>query len=537
MGRTWRRVSAGSDSSLRELSSRLTFEHGGAVTVRSLLILVLLLVAAAPASASTYYISKSTGLDSNSSTQAQSKATPWAHLPGMASWTGSYSPAAGDTFILMGCDVWVSSDLPIYFTWAGSSGSPITVGGEDKTWYNTTNCPTTWNRPVFSNPSDSVFVTGENCAGSNAFACVSGNGYVVFDNIEMTGLTCTGGCSGAPQSYIHAPACQNCKFTNNYFHGLNIAYDNGGACTLMRTYETNSVAGTLFQSNIFSGLDSTAYPSGVCDAFYGDYGGATIDSNVIHDLTNGILFYASGGDSLVISNNLIYNILTTNGANHCNLMEAVGGGTFYVYNNVLHDLTCSGGEALMDGNNSETMYFWNNVIYNITNGQPPNFPQTSGQSITSLNYWNNTIVTGNGLNCFYYSGQGGGTLGTLSIQNNHCITTASSATGSFSGITITTQTVASNVLMTPTTATSQGYTSSETYAYSPPNASGGTVGAGTNLTSTCSGNLSGLCSDTTYATERTPIARPASGAWDVGAYEFGDSPAPQPPSNVQATAH
>src|ERR1700735_490420 len=57
----------------------------------------------------TYYISKSTGSDSNSASAAQSKSSPWAHLPGMASCTSNcaaYSPVPGDQFILKGGDTW-----------------------------------------------------------------------------------------------------------------------------------------------------------------------------------------------------------------------------------------------------------------------------------------------------------------------------------------------------------------------------------------------------------------------------------------------
>src|ERR1035438_5998818 len=64
----------------------------------------------------TYYVSKSIGSDSNTSTQAQSKTRPWAHFPGMASCASNcsgHTPVAGDTFVLMGCDTWVNADLPV----------------------------------------------------------------------------------------------------------------------------------------------------------------------------------------------------------------------------------------------------------------------------------------------------------------------------------------------------------------------------------------------------------------------------------------
>lgn len=45
------------------------------------------------------------------------------------------------------------------------------------------------------------------------------------------------------------------------------------------------------------------------------------------------------------------------------------------------------------------------------------------------------------------------------------------------------------------------------------------IGAGTNLTTYCSGSLVALCSDTSAGNSRTPVARPASAAWSVGAYQ------------------
>lgn len=50
-----------------------------------------------------------------------------------------------------------------------------------------------------------------------------------------------------------------------------------------------------------------------------------------------------------------------------------------------------------------------------------------------------------------------------------------------------------------------------------PNSGSGLIGAGTNLTSLCSGNLTPLCSD------KNGIARPSSGAWTVGAVSAASS--------------
>lgn len=45
-------------------------------------------------------------------------------------------------------------------------------------------------------------------------------------------------------------------------------------------------------------------------------------------------------------------------------------------------------------------------------------------------------------------------------------------------------------------------------------------GVGANLTSLGTGNLISLLSDTSAAGTHTPVARPSSGAWDMGAYQF-----------------
>jgi hypothetical protein len=50
-----------------------------------------------------------------------------------------------------------------------------------------------------------------------------------------------------------------------------------------------------------------------------------------------------------------------------------------------------------------------------------------------------------------------------------------------------------------------------------PQAASPAVGAGANLTSLCSGNLTALCSDL------KGVARPATGAWDAGAYQYAQT--------------
>ena len=99
----------------------------------------------AAASATTYYIDYTAGSDSNNGT---SKTTPWQHMPGMASCTGtcaSTKPAAGDRLILKGGVTWPNSAFPIMWTWSGTSSAAIYVG-VDSTWYS----GSSWTRPIFN---------------------------------------------------------------------------------------------------------------------------------------------------------------------------------------------------------------------------------------------------------------------------------------------------------------------------------------------------------------------------------------------------
>src|ERR1700676_1398838 len=182
-----------------------------------ILITGLALTTAENASATTYYISTS-GSDSNASTQAQSKSTPWAHLPGMANASAaaaSYTPVAGDTFVLRGCDSWLNSSFPIAWPWSGSSGNLITVT-VDKSWYNTGACPSGWNRPIFDAQSAVISSAGSECGGPvhNAFLLDSGS-YNLFAWIEARDMYWAGSCQN---SYIVYDTGANNTIDNWYAH-------------------------------------------------------------------------------------------------------------------------------------------------------------------------------------------------------------------------------------------------------------------------------------------------------------------------------
>jgi len=479
-----------------------------------------------PSSVATYYISKSTGSDSNAGT---SKTFPWQHLPGMKSWSGTHAPVAGDVFILMGCDTWVNSDFPVNWDWSGVVGNPIKIT-TDNTWYNSTTCPSGWNRPIFD--AQGAVITGGVVNGMFIGADATATSYVTVDDIEWIDLFSTG---GAGASYIKFyNDTPNWTITNNYMHDLKVVLDSAGDCALLNP--SANMDGSLFEFNVISGSDRSGQSpaGGVCDAFYSNFNGTTIAFNVVHDIVNFAPVYTNG-NPLTIAHNLIYNILTTNngGVNHCNAIETLGGGTVYIVDNIIHDMFCSGGEAMMIGNASEIDYVANNVIWNLGdsgNAQTTSIPQTDFATGLVMHFFNNTIVSPGGQNCINYSSKTGVSWTTLDIRNNHCIN--ASMNDNFSSMVTGTYTTTPNTTMTTATATAQGYNASQTFAYSPTSGTNGTVGAGSNLTSVWPSGFT--TDDTDYSCSqqtisgvvqavcpaRTSNTRPASGAWDNGAYEF-----------------
>ena len=487
---------------------------------------------------SCYFASQQSGAsDSNAGT---SEASPWKNIPGMASCAStcaSNTPTGGVGYILRGCDSWLNTTLPINWNWSGSSGNPIYIG-MDKTWYNSSVCPSAWNRPIWNAQKEAI-------AGNNWFfnaAYNSQTSHVILDSIEMVELYSATDV-GADYIILYNGTV-DWVFSNLYLHAWNIVDDGEGSCRLIAGPTFMTMSGTTFTYNIIDGSDRTGENNvggntGTCNGFAGNMGGATLTQNVVHDLVNPFLWVnESGNGNAIISNNLVYNVVTSNGDNHCNAMEIEGGGTNYVFGNVIHDQNCPGGESMMFGGGSnETDYVWDNVLYNLSASAPPTFPAQPGYTGISLYYWNNTVVTGSANSCFTWS-DNDATLTSLYIQNNHCITTASSVYTGGSGLTVGTLVDTPNLLQTPTQADTNSspqfdqYTSSETYVYSPVASTNSTIGAGTNLTSSWPGGFS--TNDTGYACTaqtvstvltvvcptRTTNARPASGAWDVGAYEF-----------------
>ncbi|SPF40173.1 exported hypothetical protein [Candidatus Sulfotelmatobacter kueseliae] len=516
------------------------------------LALILAVVLTGSAFAGTYYIAAN-GSDSNNGT---SKTTPWAHLPGMATWTGSHTPVAGDTFILRGCDVWSNANFSILWSWSGATGNRIQIGGLDKTWYNSTNCPSGWNRPVFN--AGNAVMNGTECSGdsrgtnTNSFIYNTG-AHNFWSWIELKGLYWASGCGGIADTHAVAG---DVIYDNLYVHkwsvNLSTAGDISGFFTIPGgTGACNSNAGAVNCTVQYLVQDNSDSPNGTNPNQRS--GGGVMAMNTINSIfsymTNAIKPYTNGE----IGGNNISNVAGGfDGTNHPNCIETIqasGNNTYYFHDNWVHgNYSC---QLFTIGNPGEIDYAWNNIFDCSGGGVGNNCPaleQGSGD-LHSLFFWNNTIFNANGNYCMTL-GSNNAYQKDFQVRNNHCITTNTG--GVVFGLNSPSPDSGANAPVTDhnyiesaSQAASNGYTSSQPYNYSPTSASSPTVGAGINLTSSWPGAYS--TNDTNYAcTEQTvngvvqsvcparsSVSRPSSAAWDAGAYFFPVG-TPNPPTGLAA---
>jgi hypothetical protein len=487
---------------------------------------------------SCFYVSKANGSDSNSGT---SESSPWAHLPGMPSCSGNCSsidPSAGEGFILRGGDTWVSSDLGVNWNWSGTISNPIYIG-VDQTWFNSS-CGSSWCRPVWN---------AQSSTNSTMFLAGSNSTWWISDNIEMVGMRNN-------QNGYWVQGAQNVRITQNYFH----AWSHTGNSDNVGFFSQGG-AGSMADHNIIDGSDST---KNTFNAFFSYW--SRIQYNYINYVVSGVL-----GNTDVVHDNVVLNTVTSADGDHCNgifTFSPESGLSQLIYNNVISNgRACPGGVVLWfngnsGGNASWVGYGFNNVLWDLSSNQI-NIGNHGTTNYGTYYWFNNTgDFTAGGT-----PGTPGNGYWTMYDNNNHGIpgpfdfnssgyggpTPTPCNAGSGSGCTDLTQ--------TESVANGQGYTSSETYAYSPVSgctpSTCSTVQAGTNLASTYCASLSSIsagagaaclmsttfgCSEvasnhTLTCPAMTPTARPSTGAWDIGAYQFGQDPPPNPPTGLTAVVN
>jgi hypothetical protein len=448
---------------------------------------------AGTAPAATYYIDFVNGSDGNSGTSANS---PWKRHPYMTGWSGHYSHSAGDRFIFKGGVTWDSTCFSLSIAASGSPGNPDYYG-VDQTWYS----GAAWTRPVFD---------GQHV--SSTIVSVSQLHYITLDSFEITRLMASANFGPGLVAIYNV---DNLLITNCYLHDwqLNPAIGtddaHGGVIGNFGGYGITNV--TIDHCEISNAENSNRW-NGVCVRQVG-----TINYTKIHDNSSAILF---AGD---VNHCVIYNICYPNsgfdGTYHFNgfYMDSWNGSMpittpGYMRNSIMHDI---GGGANMcypnPSNGDKTIYVYNNIFYGVMSSQMAIEidPYAYGLlgSFGTVFVDNNTLVLyGSSWPAVHVVNRPGNTLKQLVIENNHIIGISAAVCDGGGSL-------ANNLIQTPSTATSQGYTLANVYA---PILGGSTIGAGTSDPSSL------------FTTDINGVARP-QGAWDIGAYQYVNSTNYLPP--------
>jgi hypothetical protein len=521
--------------------------------------------------ASSHYIAAN-GSDSNNGT---SESTPWLHAPGMTGCSGncaSYTPVAGDQFILRGGDTWHTSTgapkgLPWTWTWSGTSASPIYIG-VDTTWFS----GGSWSRPILnmdnplttSNPGSCQF--DDSSISAMALTNVSN---VTVDNFEFTGKCWSGNVSQNQLAYFYRTGT-NITIENSYFHGWTLAGTAWDGHAAISGYGVAAISNNVIASVVIDGSDSTqgttnsacanAVNGAPCNTGWGIQGDC-------YDVHNSVIRYTSNAmecaNLTYIHDNLIeYTFATMDGlANgtqgpHPNVVETLGGYnglTLYFYNNILRH----NGVNVTYWPQFSNAYEFNNVFFDNSIVQAGNcFMQSplgfsSGLGSATANIFNNTIDSTCTFNFYPGNGSTPTWSGPSNWQNNHLVGFSSSSVQGISSCpnpaSCSFNDNGNEIFEAEGTANGQGYTVADNYA--PGSSSGATVGAGSNASTVCNAMANSLgkaaCQNgiagVTYdavnhmAVANQPVSRPSSGAWDVGAYQFSSSTnAPLPPVGLKA---
>jgi hypothetical protein len=341
---------------------------------------------------------------------------------------------------------------------------------------------------------------------------------------------------------------------NNYFHGGNVAHDGAHNAHFVYASTASGDYSNEVDHNVFDNSDVCAAsnppvlngPKCTIDAIEG-----TIWS--MHDNYIGFFSCATVTDwaTLIYENTIEVIVLSPdNGVDHENGIENNGGTGVMMFNNVIRHFVNSGIVDFQLAPVGTTSYAFNNVLPDMDGGNMEQCYEGTPAN-NHCEWFNNTAEAGpDSGNPSGNCGRDTGSNTTSSVTNQHCITTATGTSWWMGTATFTT-----NLQQSKATANSQGYSNAETYAFSPTSSSGSTVGAGTNMSSTCA-TINGLSSiagaaclqDTTYGVtydksnhtitgpgRASTNPRPSSGAWDIGAYEFGSTSAqPNPPTGLAA---
>lgn len=494
------------------------------------------------------------------------------------------SPYTGGTWDIFNWFIYSYSHNISNCTFEGAQTGCVYFG-VDTTWFT----GASWVRPILTGDNSTSTSLVASCsyqiagrpsplANNNMVSMASGS---ILDNFELTGVCSSDSSvtSAVQDTFIAYPGTStgsgtDAFLTNVYIHGWTATTtagqgSNNQPCTLVG----GSPNGTqTFDHIVVDGADSNP---GSC-AWATFPGFDHFRDSVIRYTNQGV-----GQACHDIHDNIFEHMYNHNSGagSHTNVLECnddANPATANVfYNNILrHDdasLIGSGQVHWWFCPESAPEYWFNNLQFDValTNNWDYAGPPIYGCTNTGGQYMFNNTLVDIVQPCNVSNVNHGGQY--LTVLNEHLINTPFDTN---TGTPCTGRSDSTNIAMSDATATTQGYTTGSsgtaqtgntcandpTKPCTPIAASNGTVGAGANHQTYCTalaaysseqaigidaasackyGTTDGCTYNTTNHTMtcpgQTPVARPASGAWDSGAYEYaGGGGPPAPPSNLQA---
>lgn len=488
-------------------------------------------VPAVLAAGNTYYIDYGSGSDTNLGT---SKAAPWKRAPGMAGFAGTYVHNEGDTFVFKGGQTWPYETLPMYITKSGGAGNPDTYTS-DTSWYS----GSSWTKPIFDGGQQypgSVTTLGLNSflIGNN-----SSPGYsnILVENLQVqnvgapsdgsgTGIQFVGGSSIEIRNVTFIPhSAQAFAYTNStggttshiYIHDNDISYAGRG---VIYGWPGSLVDDVQVYNNNWLGLTNpygAFHGDGLmvgCPAYCTADLGPTMTNISFHDnkfygLWTGratAQFYSNGNTS----NTKVYN-------------------NIFSVENIACPSACISPAFLYFGKYDSNIYVYNNTF--SSDSDPGYGHGTLSASITIGTAPSGTLVIKNNI----FSGTGNDVIYTpafSSVDIDYNLHNPSTISGY--GNWIWANSPGTRPCNSLASCQADGFETHTTVSGDPKfvRIASDTIGSGDwHLTSASPALGKGVNLSGVFSADKDKKARPSSGSWDLGAYQYSvtTSPAVPPP--------
>lgn len=481
-----------------------------------------------PVWATTYYVDVETGSNANNG----SALSPWKELPGTVNPTGSASGwtkiAAGDILILTAGQEWNKGVLvsSTYYN-DGTDENRITITSSSTTEY-----------AIFD------FNGGDTDLASSSSAFQVRRDYIDFEYLEVREISSAGGCAAFRIGNVDANDYNRIRYC--YIHDIidtNIISGEGaGTCSGENySYGIGHVwaTGTEIAFNIFKNIDKKFISTNE------NFGGSlSIHHNTFYNesgftgdpIDHGIVVSSSGGGNSVY-NNIIWNNHKYYGKNYAiNMVES--GGNSKVYNNIIRGWNI--GIALRtDGAANNRNEIINNTIYLADNPATLHTCYYTGDNNIGI-YLDNSDSNIIRNNIVYYPELVGSDALMIKIESDADLNTITNnlfyregsnekvkVDGKVQTITWLNDTF-SNGDGTENVVANPGFSGGETHTISnlptgfddsnwKPNAAGLSLAFGSNAIG------AGYAMGSPYNVDITGVSRNLS-TWDIGAYEFEDTP-------------